>query len=299
MKKFLLTLALTACVLGMTACGNKEAENPVAITQQEAVEIAGNVSLGLNEGALAGDVSQAVKELNAEVDGAGDVFEDSINMWAGALEEIGTYEGIVAESVVIEGTADEFTISYEVIGSIRNADVVPSRSTGIYISGGVMAAPTVGTVMADILPYLGTKRNYTQEDAAGRTVIVEDMKDLTAKEAAALLKEQGLEYKSIGDGETVTAQIPAAGQAVPADSQLILYFGEGRETETVTVPDFTGMTRQQASDAAGLLGIYILVKGNPDLSPSVTVVTQSVAAETAVERGATIELVFADTKAAD
>ena len=31
----------------------------------------------------------------------------------------------------------------------------PSRQTGIYISGGVMAAPTVGGVMADILPYLG------------------------------------------------------------------------------------------------------------------------------------------------
>ena len=34
----------------------------------------------------------------------------------------------------------------------------PSRSTGIYISGGVMAAPTVGAVMADILPYLGVKQ---------------------------------------------------------------------------------------------------------------------------------------------
>ena len=33
----------------------------------------------------------------------------------------------------------------------------PSRSTGIYISGGVMAAPTVGAVMADILPYLGVQ----------------------------------------------------------------------------------------------------------------------------------------------
>ena len=31
----------------------------------------------------------------------------------------------------------------------------PSRATGIYISGGVMAAPTVGAVLADILPYLG------------------------------------------------------------------------------------------------------------------------------------------------
>ena len=34
----------------------------------------------------------------------------------------------------------------------------PSRSTGMYISGGVMAAPTVGAVMADILPYLGVQQ---------------------------------------------------------------------------------------------------------------------------------------------
>ncbi len=34
----------------------------------------------------------------------------------------------------------------------------PSRSTGIYISGGVMAAPTVGAILADILPYLGVKK---------------------------------------------------------------------------------------------------------------------------------------------
>ena len=39
----------------------------------------------------------------------------------------------------------------------------PSRSTGMYISGGVMAAPTVGAVMADILPYLGVAREETEE----------------------------------------------------------------------------------------------------------------------------------------
>ncbi len=38
----------------------------------------------------------------------------------------------------------------------------PSRSTGIYISGGVMAAPTVGAVMADILPYLGVEKTQGQ-----------------------------------------------------------------------------------------------------------------------------------------
>lgn len=34
----------------------------------------------------------------------------------------------------------------------------PSRATGIYISGGVMAAPTVGAILVDILPYLGVKK---------------------------------------------------------------------------------------------------------------------------------------------
>ena len=41
----------------------------------------------------------------------------------------------------------------------------PSRETGIYISGGVMAAPTVGAVMADILPYLEVKQ-LTEENSS-------------------------------------------------------------------------------------------------------------------------------------
>ena len=175
----------------------------------------------------------------------------------------------------------------------------PSRQTGIYISGGVMAAPTVGAVMADILPYLGVEHNYTEEDAAGRTVVLEDMRGLTAEKAKALIKEQGLTCRLEGTQGTVTAQIPAAGQAVPGDSQVILYLGEQPEQKTVSVPDFKGMTRQQASDAAGSLGLYILVKGNNEMSATVTVTAQSVPKDTQVDVGTTIELEFADTQAAD
>ena len=38
----------------------------------------------------------------------------------------------------------------------------PSRETGIYISGGVMAAPTVGAILSDILPYLGVEKAKTE-----------------------------------------------------------------------------------------------------------------------------------------
>ncbi len=173
----------------------------------------------------------------------------------------------------------------------------PSRTTGIYISGGVMAAPTVGAVMADILPYLEVKRNYSEEDAAGREIVVEDFTGMPLEQAQKKLKELGLTAQMIGTGETVVAQLPAAGNVVPGNSQILLYLEEEPEARTVTVPDFTGMTRQQASDAAGLLGLYILVSGNSSLDAVVT--AQSYEKDTEVPVGTTIKLEFADTKAAD
>ncbi len=175
----------------------------------------------------------------------------------------------------------------------------PSRGTGIYISGGVMAAPTVGAVMADILPYLGVEQSFAEEDAAGRLVVLEDMTGLTLREAEKLLAANGLQARTEGNGETVTAQIPAAGQSVPGDSQVLLYFGDDPEPSMVTVPDFVGMNRQQARDAAGAIGLYILVSGNAEVSTAVTVTSQDIPRNTQVPVGAVIKLEFADTRSAD
>ena len=175
----------------------------------------------------------------------------------------------------------------------------PSRKTGIYISGGVMAAPTVGAVLEDILPYLGVKQTFSEDDAAGRLFVMNDLTGLTVKEANKLLKEQSLTLRAVGSGETITGQIPAAGAEIAGSSQVLVYLGEEVPEETVTVPDFKGMTRQQASDAAGKLGLYILVAGNDEISAAVTVTAQSIEAGTAVKVGTTVRLHFADTKAAD
>jgi stage V sporulation protein D (sporulation-specific penicillin-binding protein) len=172
----------------------------------------------------------------------------------------------------------------------------PSRQTGLYISGGVMAAPTVGAVMADILPYLGVRHNYTEEDPAGKQVVLGNMIGMSASDVEKLLKQQGLTAQMQGAEETVTAQIPEAGQTVPGGSEILLYFGEEPGSRTVLVPDFTGMTRQQASDAAGVLGLYVLATGNNEISPNVKVVTQSVPKDTKVSTGTTIQLLFADSR---
>ena len=175
----------------------------------------------------------------------------------------------------------------------------PSRTTGIYISGGVMAAPTVGAVMADILPYLGVSHNYTEDDAAGKMVAVADYTGLTVKEVNALLKSQGLTAVMQGEEEKVTGQIPSAGQSVPGDSQLLLYFGEKGQAAYVEVPDFKGMNRSQAREAAGKLGLYILVSGNMSLDPGVVVTAQSEAKGTKIKAGSTIQLTFTDLQARD
>ena len=88
---------------------------------------------------------------------------------------------------------------------------------------------------------------------------MESYTDLTAADAERKLKEAGLTTKFSGIGETVTGQIPAPGQTVPGGSEVLLYLGEEPTEKEVTVPDFTGMHRQQAADAAGALGLYILV----------------------------------------
>ena len=175
----------------------------------------------------------------------------------------------------------------------------PSRETGIYISGGVMAAPTVGAVMGDILPYLGVEQNFSEDDLAGKSVLVEDLTGLTAKEAEKKLKASGLGYTAVGLGKTVTGQIPAAGNTVPGGSQLLLYFGEAPPMDQAVVPDFVGMNRQQAADAAAEAGLYILISGNTSLNATVKAVSQSIASGAEVAVGTTIKLEFIDTKAAD
>ena len=175
----------------------------------------------------------------------------------------------------------------------------PSRQTGIYISGGVMAAPTVGAVMADILPYLGVERSFSPEEEGGKEIVLEKYIDLTRKDAESKLKRIGLTAEFSGSGETVTAQIPEPGQTVPGGSQVLLYLGESPEPEMEAVPDFTGMNRQQASDAAGKLGLYILVTGNDEVSLQVTVTAQDIPKDTQVPVGTTITLEFADTAARD
>ena len=172
----------------------------------------------------------------------------------------------------------------------------PSRKTGIYISGGVMAAPTVGAVMMDILPYLGVAE---KQDEKRETVCVSDVTGMPASEAETMLKKQGLSVVIRGEGNKVVDQLPAANAYVPVGSQVIVYCETQNASETVTVPSFIGLNRKAASDAAASAGLCITVAGNPSMETNVVVVEQSVAENSQVAPGTVVQLRFADTKVKD
>ena len=171
----------------------------------------------------------------------------------------------------------------------------PSRETGIYISGGVMAAPTVGAVLEDILPYLDVEKEETER----KEIVLEDYSGLTADEAERKLKTEGLRCRILGTGSSVAGQIPAPGQSVPGNSEVLLYMDEDPAQRLVSVPDFTGMNRQQAAQTAGELGLYLLVSGNSEISAQVTATAQSLPKDTQVPVGTRITLHFADRLARD
>ena len=148
-----------------------------------------------------------------------------------------------------------------------------------------MAAPTVGAVMADILPYLGVERHYPEDHIASQEIIVDDFTGMTRNETQKLLKTKNLTGRFVGSGETVTGQIPAAGKPVPGGSQVLIYLG--------------GMNRAQAAAAAGELGLYVLMTGNDGISAKVVVTSQKTPAGTEVPTGTTIQLEFTDTGARD
>ena len=175
----------------------------------------------------------------------------------------------------------------------------PNPATGTYISGGVMAAPTVGAVLEDILPYLGAEPQYKGEEGNRLSVLMPDVGQMTEREAAAVLSQNGLSYRIIGRGNTVLGQIPAAGRELPAGSTVLLYTDGSMPTGRVTVPNLIGMTAREALQALNDLGLYLKVKGTDPEEWHVLATVQDIPAGAEVEPGTMITVTFADTTAMD
>jgi stage V sporulation protein D (sporulation-specific penicillin-binding protein) len=171
----------------------------------------------------------------------------------------------------------------------------PSSETGIYISGGNMAAPVVSGILSEVLPYLGIEPDYTEEELENMDVTVPSVRTLSVSDAVDELENQGFSVSVVGEGETVTDQLPAANAVVASGTEVVLYAGESKPTSKVEVPNLYGMTYDEAQAYLSYYGLYVKSATSTAGDTSDVVSKQSVAFGTEVEYGTVIEVTLVDT----
>ncbi len=129
-------------------------------------------------------------------------------------------------------------------------------TTGLY-QGGQIAAPVVGRIMNDLMPYLGVAAVYTDDELANLAVEVPDLSGRTRTSATNTLKNKHLKVRFVGEGDKVTAQYPAKGSVIPGDATVICYMGAEPDTSIVRVPDLGGKNYEEALRVLEGLGLYM------------------------------------------
>ena len=176
----------------------------------------------------------------------------------------------------------------------------PSRNTGVYVSGGNMVAPTASSIMADILPALGVEPDYTEEELAAMDAAVPNVVGANADTAKTKLDAVHFAYRTVGDGTTVTDQIPAGGAIVPNNATVVLYLGAEKPDTPGIVPNVVGQSAANANKAMTDAGLILKMSGTISASSgNVHAISQSVGAGTELERGSVVEVHFGDSTVLD
>ena len=230
----------------------------------------------------------------------------------------------VLEQVVSEGTGKgAYVNGFRIGGKTGTSEKLP-RGSGKYIAsfvgfapadnpqvvclllldepgagatgGGAIAAPAVGRIIEDVLPYLGYEPQYTEETEQDISVSVPKIVGLSVQAATDKLNQIGISISIKGNGSTVTKQIPEAGTRLHKGSVVIAYTQEEENSGTTEVPSVVGMTYENAMKAMENAGLVMEVDspGSGKAPPADHIaITQSPQADSEVAEGTKIYVKFA------
>jgi len=175
----------------------------------------------------------------------------------------------------------------------RAAPGATTSTTGWYISGGQMAAPMAGDLIAKIMDYRNTEKQYTGDESAAADVSMPRATGQPLSKAIELLESKGLGYRTVGQGDTVTAQIPGQGTMLAGGSTVILYLGdESPELTECTVPDVSGLNYDAAKARLEAAGFYMRSSGSGSQDASATAHSQSLDVGTTAPFGSVVSVSF-------
>lgn len=160
--------------------------------------------------------------------------------------------------------------------------------------GGAIAAPAVGRIFEDVLPYLGYAPQPTEENKDKISVTVPNINGLTVQEALVKLDNLGLKINPKGNGEKITNQIPAAGTKLHKGGVVIAYTQKEETQGTAIVPEVIGMNYKNAKATIENAGLSMeLDAANSGTIPADYIaVSQSPKAKSEVAAGTKIYVKF-------
>lgn len=193
-------------------------------------------------------------------------------------------KGLRISSFVAFAPADDPQIA--VLITLDEPNVYP-------LTGGITVAPVIRRVMEEVLPYLNVEPVYTEAELQQKDITIPRVTGRTRADAEAALKLNGIKYRAEGDGDTVTAQLPAEGSVVSSKTEVVLYLGVDKPQTQVTVPDLSKMSMDTARRTLQNLGLYMNAAGVTTGKGNIVAVRQSIKNEK-VTVGTVIEVEFAD-----
>lgn len=157
--------------------------------------------------------------------------------------------------------------------------------------GSAVASPVAGSIMGEVLPYLGVEAIYTDDEYNSLNITVPNVVGMDIERASSTLTNGKLDVRVVGNGDKVVRQAPAAGVSTPQGSKVVLYTEE-EETSKVTVPDFSSMSVSGVESTAKGAGLNVVISGVADGASGAISYKQSVKAGEEVEAGTVITVWF-------
>ncbi len=251
--------------------GNIISEHEKSETQQViSQEVANTVSKMLSEG-----VSGEGGAKNAGVEGYEIAAKTGTSEKFDVLDENGN-------SYLRIGSTVGYSISEE--GGIAVIIVVDEPTSSVKY-GSVVAAPYVSAFLSKALPYLG----YTST-ATSNTTEIENYVGLSVNTASKKLNDLNIKYEIIGNGSIVIKQTPSANDPFVYESSKVILYTTSDSEIYVEVPNVVGMDISKANELITNAGLNLRITGISTSRSGATVISQSLAYGTVVEKNSIIEL---------
>ena len=165
----------------------------------------------------------------------------------------------------------------------------PGSGSGVYVSGGQMAAPTVSKMFADILPYMGIEPVY-DENSEKADKAVPKLDGMSVDAAKKTLSDEGFDCRIIGSGMSVTAQLPLSGTVIAEGSTVIVYADASPSAALETMPGIRGLSYTEAVKELSKYGVFVHSNTVVRDAGAQKVLTQSIKAGADIKHGTVVEV---------